>query len=399
MKVLQINSFGNLSTGQMAINIYRTLVDYGYKGMIAYARNTVESDIPKIKISSNIEIIIDGVFTRLTDRAGFFSKRATTNLIKEIELYQPDIIHLHNMHGYYLNIELLFTYLETSGTPVIWTLHDCWAITGHCCHFDAIGCNKWRSRCCSCPQKSSYPTSFLKDNSLNNYLKKQKLFTGLHNITIVTVSKWLEDIVNSSFMKKLPVISIYNGIDLKIFRPIDSRFKIERGISDKKIILGVASTWAPNKRMCDFIALSNLINDDYIIVMIGLNKKQISRLPPNIIGIERTKTINELVQIYSSADVFFNSSIEEAFGLPTVEAMACGTPAIVYNCTALPELVPDGCGAIVSPKNVSQVWQVIKNICENHHYSQNKLMQNAINFDRNIQFQKYIELYRHVKMK
>ena len=187
MKVLQINIFGNLSTGRIAVDIYRTLISEGHQGVIAFARNSVPDDVPYIKIGNNLGVYCDGVLTRLTDRAGFFSRKATRKLIKEIQEYNPDIIHLHNLHGYYINVEILFEFLKQYGKPVVWTLHDCWAFTGHCCYYSMVGCEKWIDGCHDCEQIHAYPKSLLIDNSKNNYRKKQKLFTSMPNLQLVTV--------------------------------------------------------------------------------------------------------------------------------------------------------------------------------------------------------------------
>ena len=173
MKVLQINIFGNLSTGRIAVDIYRTLISEGHQGVIAFARNSVPDDVPYIKIGNNLGVYCDGVLTRLTDRAGFFSRKATRKLIKEIQEYNPDIIHLHNLHGYYINVEILFEFLKQYGKPVVWTLHDCWAFTGHCCYYSMVGCEKWIDGCHDCEQIHAYPKSLLIDNSKNNYIHRR----------------------------------------------------------------------------------------------------------------------------------------------------------------------------------------------------------------------------------
>ncbi len=339
MKVLQINTFGNFSTGKIAVDLYRGLKESGYEGIVAFARNSIPKDVPSIKIGSKWSVYADGVLTRLTDRAGFYSTHATKVLIQHIKDYDPDIIHLHNLHGYYLNIKLLFEYLRESGKPVIWTLHDCWAFTGHCCYYSMVGCDKWKRGCSKCPQKGTYPKSILIDNSEWNFRKKKELFTSLPNLHLVCVSKWLKGEVEQSFLKDLPCEVIYNGIDLNTFKPTKGDFRQRFGLEDKKIILGVASTWNVRKGLNDFIELAGLLDDQYRIVLVGLDEKQKVGLPSKIIGLSRTKTDRELVEIYSTADVFFNASVEETFGLPTIEAMACGTPVIVYDSTALPEIV------------------------------------------------------------
>lgn len=394
MKVLQINIFGNLSTGRIAVDLYNVLKENGHDGLVAYARNTISDDVPHYVIGSMKNVYIDALLTRMTDKAGFFSTSATIKLIEIIKKYDPDVIHLHNLHGYYINVEVLFDYLKKCEKPVVWTLHDCWAFTGHCCHFSAIKCDKWKTGCYKCPQKHSYPASYV-DNSKSNYWKKKELFTGIDNMHIVTVSKWLEDVTKQSYLISYPIETIYNGIDTSVFKPTKSDVKKRLNIENRKVILGVASTWAPNKGLKDFIQLSKLITDDYIIVLVGVNKKQIRMLPDNIIGLSRTNNVHELVELYSAADVLFNASIEETFGLPTVEAMACGTPAIVYDCTALPEVVSEDSGKVIEPNKVELVWQTIQEM-KDEVFNPAQIVENAQKYEKNKQYKKYLELYEKI---
>lgn len=395
MKVLQINSFGNLSTGNIMVGIYETLKSNGYEGKVSFARNNVNQNIENIKIGNKFNIFIDVLMTRITDRAGFYSIKATKKLIKEIEQYNPDIIHLHNLHGYYLNIEILFNYLKGCNKPVVWTLHDCWAFTGHCCYYSMAMCDKWKSRCYNCIQKDMYPVSKIFDNSEKNYMDKKRLFCGLKNMTIVTVSKWLESEVSKSFLSEYPSEVIYNGIDLNIFKPTTSNIREKYGLQDKFVILGVASTWDKRKGIDDFVKLSNMLDDRFRIVLVGISAKENKRLPESIIKIERTNNANELAELYSMSDVFFNASIEETFGLPTIESIACGTPTIVYDTTASPEIVNKEYGYIVRKNDVEKVYDIV-----NHLYLEKGKKISDLNyiknFDKNTLYLKYINLYNKI---
>ena len=393
MKVLQINIFGNLSTGRIAVDIYRTLRQCGYEGKVAFARNTIAEDVPYIRIGNKMNVYADGILTRITDRAGFFSKRATRKLIEEIRTYAPDIIHLHNLHGYYIHVEELFDFLREYKKPVVWTLHDCWSYTGHCCYYSMAHCDRWKTQCHNCPQKKAYPGSLFIDNSRENYRKKKEIFTSLPDLHLVTVSDWLKAEVEQSFLKDIPCSTIYNGIDLDVFKPTKSNFREKYGIKDNYIVLGVASTWDVRKRLKDFIALSGMLGSRYKVVVVGVNEQEKKQLPPNMIGISRTDSVLELAGIYTAADVFFNASVEETFGLPTVEALACGTPVVVYDETAVPEVVDSSVGYIVKAGDLKTVQEKIRQLAEERSVNSSQCRKKAAVYEKNEQYHKYIELY------
>ena len=288
--------------------------------------------------------------------------------------------------------KILFDFLAEYGKPVVWTLHDCWAFTGHCSYFSYEGCDKWRSGCYSCPLKNEYPASILMDNSKKNYDEKKQIFTALKNAVIVTPSKWLGGIVKESFLGKYPVKVIYNGIDIDCFKPTESNFKEKYGIEDKKIVLGVASVWEKRKGLNDFYKLNEIIGDDYKIVLVGLNSAQLAELPEGIIGIKRTNSARELAEIYTAADVFVNTSREETMGLTTVEALACGTPAVVCNATAVPEVVTEKSGIVIEPDNIDMLLNAVKGIS----FSKEDCMERAAEFELSKQYKKYYDLYMDI---
>ena len=335
MKVLQINIFGNLSTGKIACQLAREYEAKGDTCYVAYARGTIPGDIKSYRIGNKFDVYKHAFLSRLTDSCGFHSAHATKKFIKWIKEYNPDLIHLHNIHGYYINIKLLFEYLKESKKKVYWTLHDCWAFTGHCCYFDYVKCDKWKTHCENCPQKSSYPKSFF-SKAKRNYNKKKLLFNSLdsNQLKIITPSKWLANLVKQSFLSKYEVEVIYNKIDLSLFKNTPSDFKEKYGINNKKMILGVASTWDKRKGLDTFIELDKKIGHDKVaIVLVGLNKKQKKYIEKNtnIIGLERTKTQKELVEIYSAADLFFNPTLEDNYPTVNLEAQACGTKVLTFD--------------------------------------------------------------------
>ena len=393
MKVLQINTFGNLSTGKIAVDIYRTLRARGNEGAVAFARNEVPGDVPSFKIGNPLSVYTDGVLTRLTDKAGHYSKGATEKLIKQIKEYDPDIIHLHNLHGYYINVPMLFDYLKEADKPVVWTLHDCWAYTGHCCYYSMAGCDKWKlTGCTKCPQKKAYPASIFKDNSSKNFSEKNQMFHSVKNLHLVCVSKWLDNEFRASFLKDIPSRVIYNGIDTSVFKPSSGNFRIKYDVGDKRIVLGVASTWDTRKGLADFIGLSKILDERYKIVLVGLNDKQKASLPDNMIGIGRTDGPKELAEIYSASNVLFNASVEETFGLPNVESLACGTPVVAYNCTGIPETMTENDGYIVEPHDLKTVALKIGEICD----AGKRIEVSSFRFPKDKTYEAYMKLYEEI---
>ncbi len=347
MKVLMINSVcGIRSTGRICTDIAETLEAQGHTCKIAYGRESVPQKYEKyaVRIGTDTGVKIHGALSRVFDTSGFHSRLATKKFIKWVKQYDSDVIHLHNIHGYYLHIGELFKYLKTCGKKILWTLHDCWAFTGHCSYFDFARCEKWKTGCYKCSQKKRYPASLLRDRSKKNYSLKKKWFTGIDNLTIITPSQWLADIVKQSFLGEYTVEVVRNGIDLNVFKPTESDFRVRYGLEDKKILLGVASTWEERKGLADFLKLAEMVDEDYAIVLVGLSEKQMQDLPKNVIGITRTNSTKELAQIYTTADVFLNLTYEDNYPTVNLEAQACGTPVITYRT--------GGSVESVSPENV-----------------------------------------------
>lgn len=361
MKVLQINVVcGIRSTGRICTDIAEMLTKDGHECKIAYGRETVPEKYQPyaVRIGTDWDTKLHGLKARLFDGAGFGSKGTTRRFIDWVKVYDPDVIHLHNIHGYYINIEILFEYLKTCGKPVIWTLHDCWAFTGHCTYFDYVGCDKWKTECGHCPQKGEYPKSVVLDRSNRNYQKKRELFTEMPNMTLVTPSRWLAGLVRQSFLNQYPVEVIPNGIDTSIFKPTESNLRQQYELENKKIILGVASIWDKRKGLNDFIELSKMLDHTYQIIIVGLTKKQIQRMPANILCIERTNSPAELAAWYTAADVFVNPTYEDNYPTTNLEAQSCGTPVITYNTGGSPESVNQQ-GRIVETGNIQQLCNVL----------------------------------------
>ena len=394
MRVLQINSVcGVGSTGRIATDLYKVLEEQGHECLIAYGRGTAPEGINSYKIGTNLDNYLHVARTRLLDQHGYGSKKPTIELVKKIKEYNPDVIHLHNLHGYYLNLEVLFDYLEHSNKPVIWTLHDCWAFTGHCAYFDYIGCNKWKSECRNCPQKKTYPNSYGLDNSYQNFNQKKELFTRLNNLTIITPSQWLANLVKESFLNKYPIQVINNGIDLNVFKPTPSEFRKKYHLEEKKIILGVANVWDRRKGFDSFIKLSQKLDKNHQIVLVGVKEKQKNSLPSNITGIIRTNNIKELAEIYTAADVFVNPTLEDNFPTTNLEASACLTPVITFRTGGSPESLNNEHDYIVDKGDIVAVYEIIMQLKGN---SKTKEISLNNKYDKKNCALSYIDIYKGV---
>lgn len=388
MKIVQINTVPNGSTGTIMMNIHKELLKQGNESYVVWGRGRKSNNEHEIFMNDKIGVYFHVLYSRLTGKTGFASKRATKKLLEKFDEIKPDIIHLHNIHGYYINIEMLFKYIKEKNIRIIWTLHDCWAFTGHCVHFENVQCTKWKKKCNKCVQLNKYPKAFL-DKSNWCFEKKKRIFTSIDNCTIITPSKWLSNLVKQSFLKKYEIKVINNGIDTKVFRVINKeklQFRKNYNLEDKKIILGVASVWTNEKGLDDFIELSKTLGNSYKIVMVGLNKKQLKSIPKNIIGIERTESLEDLVDIYNSADVYLNPTYEDNYPTTNLEAKACRLQVITYNTGGSPETIEDK-ENIIDKGNIEKLIKTIK-ACETNNINSPKKI-----YNKNDMINKYLEVY------
>ena len=399
MRVLQINSVcGIRSTGRICTDIADVLKSGGDECSIAYGRESVPEKYAEIafRIGNDTDVKLHALASRVFDTVGFHSKNSTRSLLNYIDEYSPDLIHLHNIHGYYLNVEILFEYLKKRDISIVWTLHDCWSFTGHCSHYSAVGCDRWKSGCYSCPQKGEYPASLLLDRSKSNYEKKRSAFCGVKNLTVVTPSEWLAAEVRTSFLGEYKVAAIPNGIDTEIFKPTESDFRARYGLEGKKIVLGVATAWSEKKGLSKFISLAGLLGEKYKVVLVGLTEEQGANLPECVLGLTRTNSAEELAGIYSAADLCLSLSEEETMGLTVVEANACGTPSMVFNKTALPELIGEKNGIVLDSTDLRDVCEEIKRLCEDMTLSPEDCINHAKGYEKQKMYQKYIGLYKEL---
>lgn len=391
MKIAEINTSNYGSTGKIMLGIADILRERGDKVLICYpatkknlSKKVEGSYIIGNRIGRNLNILISKIF----GCDDLLYRRATRQLIRRLEEFGTQAIHLHNLHGWYLNIPILFRYIKKNNIKVVWTLHDCWAIAGHCPHFDMIGCNKWKTECSECPQHREYPRSIV-DNSSRMHLTKKSCFLGVPDMTIVTPSQWLADIVEQSFFKGYRVTVINNGIDLTVFKPCESNFRQHYNLQDKKIVLGVAFGWGKRKGLDIFIRLASDLDDTYKVVLVGTDEYVDKLLPENILSIHRTHTQSDLAKIYTAADVFVNPTREDNFPTVNMEALACGTPVITFKTGGSPEVIDDTCGFVVEKNDYENLLGCIYAITSNHILDQVNCCSRAKLYDANNNFKKY----------
>lgn len=397
--LLQISIEANVcSIGRIEQQIGEMALAEGWQSYMTYSRGYKPGASKTIKIGNMADVYWHVLMTRLFDRHCLHSKKATKKLVDQIKEINPDVIHIHQIHGYFLNIEILFDFLKDFGKPIVWTFHDCWAFTGHCSHFDKVGCEKWKTGCYACPLKGEYPASY-SDRSKKNYKLKKELFSNIPNLHIVTVSKWLQQLVEESFFKSYDIQTIYNGVDVNVFHPRQNKVVIKNlNLEGKRILLAAATTWTEDKGLNDYYELRKVLSDEKIIVLVGLTEDKINALPAGIVGIKRTNSQDELAELYSAADITLNLSYLETFGLTTAEGMACGTPGIVYNKTASPELISPETGKIVEAGDIKAIAGAIEEILSKGKSSySDKCRKRALDlYDKNKQYREYLELYKDI---
>lgn len=392
-KLLQINVTANWgSTGKIAEQIGTCAMAHNWESYMAYGRMMNQSESNLIKVGSSIDVYKHYAENLVFDNEGLASCIATRHFLRNIEEIKPDIIHLHNIHDHWLNYEILFKYLNTTDIPVVWTFHDFWAVTGHCAHFISVNCEKWQHECGSCPLNKS-----LIDRSRRNFMLKKKLFLANNNLHVVAVSEWVGELLKKSFLSNKDIRVIPNGINLNVFRP-QPKSEIDNMYDGKFVIMTAASQWKSGKGLNDYIAMSSLLREDELIVMVGVDESVKKFLPDNIIGLPRTNSQKELAALYSRADVVTSFSLAETFGLTLVEAFACGTPVVAYNNTAQATLVTEGTGNLVPTGDYTAAYHAIQSIRQKGKgkYSDACLRLVTESYDEKLCTERYINLYNEI---
>ena len=392
MKIVQINTTcGTGSTGKICIAVSRLLSERGIENYILYTQG--KSDYPLgIKFAGAGYKKIQALKSRILGNGGFNSHLATVKLIRELDRIGPDMVHIHNIHGHDCDLGMLFRYFRERKTKLFWTFHDCWAFTANCPYFSFVGCDQWKTECKDCPQIRK--TSWFFDRSSTLYRRKKELFSGL-DLTVITPSQWLADLVKESFLKEYPVKVIRNGIDLNVFKPTPSDFRQKHGIGESKcILLGVAFSWGVRKGLDVLVELAQRLDSQkYQIVLVGTDEAVDKQLPKSVISIHRTQNQNELAEIYTAADLFVNPTREEVLGLVNLEAIACGTPVITFRSGGSPECIDETCGVVVESGDVASMEREIIRICETARFSGEDCLNFAKRFEQRTCFNGYISSY------
>ena len=402
MKIAEINILPNGSTGKIMFQIANTARKYGHSvKTYTPVRFLRGKKVPPVDVSghfswgSRAEACIHYYLGTLLGTNGMHSYLGTNQLIKDLKKFAPDIIHLHNLHMYCIDLPMLFRYIKKHHIKVVWTLHDCWSFTGHCPHFTIARCDKWKTGCGQCPQPRVYPKMYL-DTSRWMYKKKKKWFSGIEDMTLVTPSAWLAGLVKQSFMKEYSTVVIHNGIDLSIFKPTDSDFRERYGLDGKKVILSVSFGWGFQKGLDVLVELAKRLPDDYKLVLVGTNDAVDAQLPDNIISIHSTEDQTQLAQIYTAADVFINPTREDTFPTVNMESLACGTPVLTFETGGSPEIIDENCGSSVLVNDIDALEKELIRICTQKPYTRQACLARAASFDKYQRFEEYINLYKEV---
>ena len=323
MKVVQINQVsGYGSTGRIAEDLSDIMSAAGIENRILYGVGHSQHPCA-VRFGSKASLLGHKLIARGLGLHGAGSAHQTKRMIAFLRQYRPDIVHLHNIHGFYIHLPLLFAYLKAEGLPVVWTLHDCWSFTGHCAYFSLAHCGRWQSGCGACPQRFAYPRSLI-DASAHNWQWKKELFTGLTDCVLVTPSRWLAELVGQSFLGTYPIKVIPNGIDLDTFQPC-----AEKSQAPKRILANAKTLRSGDwKGGCYLPELARCLGPEYRIEVLGL-----ADAPPADTGVRALPYVNdreELARLYSQAAVFVNTTLEDNFPTVNLEALACGTPVVTF---------------------------------------------------------------------
>ena len=385
-KVLYINSVcGFGSTGRIVADLTKT---DDYESLVCFGRKKDFANVNSFQFANFFDNAFGAIRTILFDNNLNICTNATRRLIKKIKEYNPDIIHLHNIHGYYVNVEMLINFLKEYGKPVVWTMHDCWAFTGYCSDAYYVNCEKYQKECKNCDHWFAYPFSIFKQNVTKDFHKKKKLFKDFDNLTIVTPSRWLGGICNLSFLRNKKIVTVNNGIDLNDFKPSKEKNK-------KFTVLAVASFWTKDKGSEDLNKLVKLLDKDIEVVVVGNGSDKIE----GVKSISHTNNKAELVDLYSSAHVLINPTLDDNFPSVNIESIACGTPVITYRTGGSPEIIDGKTGVVVNKGNYRAMAEVINSLYKNYYFKSEDCVERSKRYSKEVMKKEYQKLYESLLSK
>ena len=398
MKLLQINAvYGIGSTGHIVRDISIKAEESGIDSFVAYsvAREKPEKGY---LIGNTADKKVHALLSRVSGKQAFFSARATKRLVKYIDTIKPDIVHLHNLHSNYISLPVLLSELAERKIKVMLTQHDCWFFTGNCFHFSAIGCEKWEAGCRNCPGRNKIGTkSWISDCTYSVWQEKKRLFSMIDDLVVVSCSDWLTDITRRSFLGNRRLMTIHNGVNLEVFRPITSNgIRTRLQIDDKAfVVLGMANKWLLERNREVLSAVLSMT--DIILVLLGCTKEQQIKVNgSNVKTVGFVGDKHELACYYSAADVFVNLSWEDTFPTVNLESLACGTPIIAHYCTGVPEMVDAKVGMVIQPGCAEKMIAAINEVKSvgKDYYSKHCRAKAEKEYDYKQCVAKYISLYQ-----
>lgn len=416
-KLLQINPVlrTSTSTGRIMKEIGELAMANGWESYVAYSKG--RDGLPgstsiSVPVGNKASVVWHGLQTRILDRHGLGSVLATKRFIEDIRRIGPDIIHIHNIHGYFLNYRILFDFLSHSGIQVIWTVHDCWLYTGHCYHYMYAGCDRWKTGCGHCPQRGKFPRSLFADRSARNFRDKRDAFCSMpeDRLTIVPVSDWMRSEMSESFLKDYRFQVIHNGIDTDVFSPqpaLESEVRRCYGLGDRYVILGIASIWSEEKGLNDFVEMAARLDSDEVIVLVGMDRKQLddvlSRCGRTVLGdrmvaVKRTADVHQLAGLYSTADVLVNPTWQDNYPTVNLEAISCGTPVVTYRTGGSIEAVAGDTGFVVEQGDIEGLVDAVRRVetLGKAHFMDACRSRAVKEFRKEDRYAEYIELYERL---
>lgn len=398
MKVLQINAiYGTQSTGTIMKQIQECCRVHAIEAFVAFPKGLGVPNEWSYEIGSVLDHKIHAVLSRIAGKQAYYSSCATKGLLHYMDDLKPDIVHLHNLHSNYINLNMLLKYLAKHDIITVVTMHDCWYFTGGCFHYANVGCKKWQNGCGNCPKKMLDTQAYLYDASANILRDRAKYLNDIPRLVMVGCSEWVTNECKKSVLMHRDIRTIHNGFDLSIFKSSPSNWRKHLGIEDKFVILGPAGKWlsSVNKETYDYFVRN--MADDMILVLFGCQAIN-SKAPSNVKQIGFIHDPKEMAEVYSMADVMVNCSREDTLSSLNLESQACGTPVVTYEATGSKETVDGVCGFAVETGNEKLLFREVYKLYSMSSYDK-KLINAACRqrtlykFEKNASYKKYLQMY------